>query len=69
MQSPSKERYEMSGNRYMLDNAVVALLQGNTQLVHRLQNADWIGISVISQSEFLVFSGLTDIVSLSIGCV
>ncbi len=51
----------MSGNRYMLDtNAVVAVLQGNTQLVHLLQNADWIGISVISQIEFLVFPGLTE---------
>ncbi|MEA5495936.1 MAG: hypothetical protein WAN66_04525 [Limnoraphis robusta] len=36
----------MSGNRYLLDtNAIVALLQGTTQLVQFLQNADWIGIS------------------------
>jgi len=40
----------MNGNRYVLDtNAIVALLQGNTQLVQLLQNANWIGISVISQ--------------------
>ncbi|MEQ8975658.1 MAG: type II toxin-antitoxin system VapC family toxin [Coleofasciculus sp. C1-SOL-03] len=51
----------MSGNRYMLDtNAIVALLQGNLQLVQLLQNASWIGISIISQIEFLVFSGLTE---------
>ena len=51
----------MNGNRYVLDtNAIVALLQGNTQLVQLLQNANWIGISVISQIEFLVFSGLTE---------
>ena len=44
----------------MLDtNAIVALLQGNAQLIQLLQNADWAGISVISQIEFLVFSGLT----------
>ena len=50
----------MNGNRYVLDtNAIVALLQGNTQLVQLLQSANWIGISVISQIEFLVFSGLT----------
>ena len=50
----------MSGNRYVLDtNAIVALLQGNAQLIQLIQNADWIGISVISQIEFLVFSGLT----------
>jgi Predicted nucleic acid-binding protein, contains PIN domain len=49
----------MSGNRYVLDtNAIVALLQGNIQLVELLKDADWIGVSVIS-IEFLVFPGLT----------
>lgn len=49
----------MNGDRYLLaTNAVVALLQGNSQLLQILQNADWIGISVISQIEFLAFSGL-----------
>lgn len=51
----------MSGNRYVLDtNAIVALLQGNGQLVQLLQNASWLGISVISQIEFLAFSGLAE---------
>ncbi|MEH1770263.1 MAG: type II toxin-antitoxin system VapC family toxin [Nostoc sp.] len=50
----------MSGNRYVLDtNAIVALLQGNSQLIQLLQDADWIGVSVISQIEFLAFSGLS----------
>jgi tRNA(fMet)-specific endonuclease VapC len=50
----------MSGNRYVLDtNAIVALLQGNLQLVELLKDADWLGVSVISQIEFLVFPGLT----------
>lgn len=50
----------MSGERYLLDtNAIVALLNGNSQLIKLLQNADWIGISVISQIEFLAFTGLT----------
>ncbi|MBE8991958.1 type II toxin-antitoxin system VapC family toxin [Nostoc sp. LEGE 12450] len=50
----------MNGNRYMLDtNAIVALLQGNSQLIQLLQDADWIGVSVISQIEFLAFSGLS----------
>ncbi|MGB6170114.1 MAG: type II toxin-antitoxin system VapC family toxin [Geitlerinemataceae cyanobacterium] len=45
----------------MLDtNAIVALLGGNKQLVQRLQNAEWVGISIISQLEFLVFTGLTE---------
>ncbi|QYX30852.1 type II toxin-antitoxin system VapC family toxin [Sphaerospermopsis torques-reginae] len=52
----------MNGDRYLLDtNAVVAVLQGNTQLLQILQNADWIGISVISQIEFLAFSGLREL--------
>ncbi|MFB2770938.1 type II toxin-antitoxin system VapC family toxin [Pelatocladus sp. BLCC-F211] len=51
----------MSGKRYLLDtNAIVALLQGSTTLVTLLQNAEWVGISVISQIEFLAFSGLSE---------
>jgi len=47
----------MSGERYLLDtNAIVALLQGNVRLVQLLRQAEWIGISVINQIEFLVFS-------------
>lgn len=50
----------MSGSRYFLDtNAIVALLQGNSPLLQLLHNADWIGISIISQIEFLAFSGLS----------
>jgi tRNA(fMet)-specific endonuclease VapC len=50
----------MSGNRYFLDtNAIVALLQGNSQLIQLLQDTDWIGVSVISQIEFLAFTGLS----------
>lgn len=51
----------MSGNRYLLDtNAIVALLQQDSKLIQLLQNAEWIGISVISQLEFLAFSGLSE---------
>lgn len=51
----------MSGSRYLLNtNAIVALLQGNIHLIQLLQNANWIGISVISQIEFLVFPGLAE---------
>lgn len=50
----------MNGNRYLLDtNAISALLKGETQLVQLLQNADWVGISIISQIEFLAFVGLS----------
>ena len=49
----------MSGNRYVLDtNVIVALLQGNLQLIELLKDADWLGVSVISKIEFLVFPGL-----------
>jgi tRNA(fMet)-specific endonuclease VapC len=55
-----REIYVMSGNSYILDtNAIVALLQGNSQLIQLLQDADWIGVSVISQIEFLAFPGLS----------
>lgn len=51
----------MNGNRYLLDtNAIAAVLQGNKTLLRRLSNADWIGISVISQIEILAFTGLSD---------
>ncbi|MBN8559566.1 type II toxin-antitoxin system VapC family toxin [Leptolyngbya boryana CZ1] len=50
----------MSGNRYLLDtNAISALLKGEGQLVQLLQSADWVGISIISQIEFLAFVGLS----------
>jgi tRNA(fMet)-specific endonuclease VapC len=50
----------MSGNRYVLDtNAIVSLLKGHEQLISLLQGADWIGVSIISQIEFLAFSGLS----------
>ncbi|NJN22070.1 MAG: type II toxin-antitoxin system VapC family toxin [Leptolyngbya sp. RL_3_1] len=49
----------MSGKRYVLDtNAIIALLQGNLAVARLLQRAEWIGVSVISQIEFLAFSGL-----------
>ncbi|MEA5594631.1 type II toxin-antitoxin system VapC family toxin [Rivularia sp. UHCC 0363] len=51
----------MSGKRYLLDtNAIVALLKGSPALVTLLQNAEWVGISIISQIEFLAFSGLSE---------
>lgn len=51
----------MSGKRYVLDtNAIIALFRDNRRLIQLLKNADWLGISVISQIEFLVFAGLTD---------
>ncbi|MEN9566393.1 MAG: hypothetical protein RLZZ69_1589 [Cyanobacteriota bacterium] len=51
----------MIGNRYLLDtNAIIALLQGDSNLIKLLQDANWLGISIISQIEFLAFSGLTE---------
>lgn len=51
----------MNGKRYLLDtNAIVALLKGNTTFHTELQNSEWVGISVISQLEFLAFPKLTD---------
>lgn len=47
-------------NRYLLDtNAVVALLQGHTGLMQQLADAAWVGISIITQLEFLAFPALS----------
>jgi predicted nucleic acid-binding protein len=52
----------MSGRRLFLDtNAIVALLQGNQELVNYTRGVDWIGVSIISQIEFFCFSKLTDV--------
>jgi tRNA(fMet)-specific endonuclease VapC len=51
----------MNGNRLLLDtNAIAALLQGNLSLVELLKTADWIGISVISEIEFLANPDLNE---------
>lgn len=52
----------MNGNgRYILDtNAIISLLSGNLDLAKLLDSADYVGISIISYFEFLVFDGLTD---------
>lgn len=50
----------MSGERCLLDtNAIVRLLRGDQALDERLQQADWVGISILSQIEFLAFPGLS----------
>ena len=49
----------MSGERYLLRaNAVVALLRGDQLLERRLQDADWVKISVLSEIEFLAFPNI-----------
>lgn len=50
----------MNGRRYLLDtNAIITLLQGNKQISQLLNKADWLGISIISQIEFLSFPELS----------
>lgn len=50
----------MSGNRYLLDtNAIIALLSGNQTIVDLTASATWLGISIISQLEFLAFENLS----------
>ena len=51
----------MSGKRYLLDtNAIVCLLRGENALQQRLQSAEWVGISILSQIEFLAFPNLNE---------
>lgn len=50
----------MLGKRYLLDtNALVALLQGNQELLALTQSAEWLGVSVINILEFSGFQGLS----------
>ncbi|NCD42628.1 MAG: PIN domain-containing protein [Bacteroidia bacterium] len=52
----------MSGrDKYILDtNAIISLLDGNTKLNDLIKNAEWIGISVISELEFLSYPQLDE---------
>ncbi len=52
----------MSGKlRAVLDtNAVVSLLAGNHSLSRKLEQAEYVGISIITYLEFLAFDGLAD---------
>jgi predicted nucleic acid-binding protein len=51
----------MNGRRYILDtNSIVALLKGNESLLECIEQAEWVGISIISKIEFLAFPDLTE---------
>ncbi|MFN4254023.1 MAG: type II toxin-antitoxin system VapC family toxin [Saprospiraceae bacterium] len=46
--------------KFLLDtNAVIALLNGNAALQSLLLSANWVGISVITELEFLAFPNLS----------
>jgi predicted nucleic acid-binding protein len=50
----------MSGKRYFLAaNAIISLLNGNKDLLARLNMASWVGISIISKLEFPSFPAIT----------
>ena len=49
----------MNGKFFLDTNTVIALLNGNESLTTLLQSATWVGITVITELEFLSFSGLT----------
>jgi tRNA(fMet)-specific endonuclease VapC len=53
---------EMNGRRLLLDtNAIICLLKGeNKSLVRFVEQADWVGISIISKLEFLAFPDLLE---------
>lgn len=56
----SKETSAMSGERYLLDtNAIVALLRGEQDLSRRLQDAQGVGISILSQIQLPLFPNLS----------
>jgi tRNA(fMet)-specific endonuclease VapC len=51
----------MNGSKYLFDtNAIIAYLKGSPFIDNLVNNADWLGISVISIIEFYSFKDLTD---------
>ena len=45
--------------RFLLDtNAIIALFERDQNLLKHIANADWIGISVISELEFLAYPSI-----------
>ena len=51
----------MNGKNYLLDtNAIIQLLMGNKFLIHEIQDANLVAISIISKLEFLSFPRLTE---------
>ena len=56
----NKEKSAMNGKRYFLDtNAIIALLNGDNNIAILLNEAEWVGISVINKLEFLSFPNLS----------
>ena len=50
----------MNGTKYFIDtNAIIALLNGNKTIENAVQQANWLGISVVTIIEFLSFKNLT----------
>lgn len=51
----------MNGRRFLLDtNAIIQLFKGNAELSALLSSASFVAVSVISEMEYLSFSGLSD---------
>lgn len=45
--------------RYLLDtNTVVSLLRGHAELLNLVQEAEWLGVSIVTWLEFLAFPNL-----------
>ncbi len=46
----------MNGSRLFLDtNAVIALLRGDSNLLTRCREAEWVGVSIVSELELVAF--------------
>ena len=51
----------MENKRYLLDtNALIALLSGNFHVASLLNDAEWVGISILNQLEFLSYKNRSD---------
>ncbi len=50
----------MSGRLFLDTNAIIALMSGNYNVLQLVNQATWIGISVVSEIEFLSFSKISE---------
>jgi tRNA(fMet)-specific endonuclease VapC len=50
----------MNGRLFLDTNAIIALMSGNYTVLQLVNSATWIGVSVISEIEFLSFSKISE---------
>ena len=50
----------MNGRLFLDTNAIIALMSGNYNIIQHINKAEWIGISIVSEIQFLSFSKISE---------